>query len=111
MKENIRRSTSEERERLSNPSSVGESLSKGLAPRQVPFKIAETILEIDRGVSQTNRPNDKKADYYAQGDGIDKLNLSRKDEGIRVANTEDCLNSSIQRFEDNIKNSKERLTA
>ena len=52
---------------------------------------------MNEGGIQTNGPKDKKIDDYAQPtDDRDRLYVSIKEGGRRLAKIEDCINASIR---------------
>ena len=76
-------------------------------------KTLRTILEVDKGRIQTNRPEDKKVLTIHEGlhsrDDTDRFYVSRKEEGRGLVSIEDCIDTSIRRFKNYIKKNKERL--
>ena len=67
---------------------------------------------MDTGRTQTNGPEEKKVDDRAQG--IQKITYTdnmcqEKKKGRELTSMEDCVDSSIWEFGDDIKKSKERL--
>ena len=66
---------------------------------------------MDVGRISANGPENKKTNDHAlhHRDDIDRLYVSRKEGGRELTNIDDSVDTSIKRFEDNMKNNKESL--
>ena len=73
-------------------------------------EILKTHLKIHLGGTQTNGWKDKLVDYNAfhSRDDRDRLYVSRKERGKRLANIEDCLDPSIQQLHVYVKKNKKK---
>ena len=75
-------------------------------------KIDGTILKMDQGKLQTNGPENKIMTIHKilhPRDDINRLYVSRNEGKKELASIKKSVDTSIWRFEDNMKKNKERL--
>ena len=78
----------------------------------ITWKIFRTLLKMNKERTQTNEPEDKKADDNAKGltskKDIDRLCVSRKEGGRGLVSIEDCVDASTWSLKDYIEKNKQR---